>query len=73
MQLAAAEDDNIQRGARGREGGGEGGREVGGFIVNEECPARRTLPSVVVSPASGAVFFCFWPIVCSENEFFGDF
>jgi hypothetical protein len=46
---------------------------VGAFIVNEECPARRTLPSVVVSPASGAVFLFFGQLFVQKMNFFGDF
>ncbi len=58
---------------KGEREGGQGGTEVGAFIVNEECPARRTLPSVVVSPASGAVFLFFGQLFVQKMNFFGDF
>ncbi len=62
--LAAAEDAHIQRGARGR----EAERWVRSSSTKNAPPDVRCRPSS--SRLRAERCFCFWPIVCSENEFF---
>ncbi len=66
MRLAAAEDAHMQRGARGR-----AGRHRGGCVHRQRRMPRQTYVAVrrrLARERSGV--FVFWPIVCSENEFF---